>query len=65
MGVKVLRRINRNFYPYAIAIHFSGVDAQDLEFTWTDNGRQIWLSRKRALKLASDIRRKLEVEGWE
>ena len=65
MGVKVLKRINRKFDPYAIAIHFSDEHARELEHIWTDGGRQIWLSRKYALKLASDIRRKLEVEGWE
>lgn len=65
MGVKVLRRINREFKPYAIALHFTGNQAHELKRTWTDGGRQVWICRRDALRLATDIRRKLEVEGWE
>ena len=54
MGVKVLQRLNRNFKPYAVCLNITGV------YACVDGSYEIWVSKKDALKVAADIKSKLE-----
>lgn len=59
--IKVRRCINRNFKPYAARLHF--IDENLVTWFGPPEHPVLWLPRKKALQLARDILKALEVKS--